>query len=321
MKNGLLEFLYGASQRREEVDDIIDSDLARLIEEAAEEEGQEMAANKTSLVDALKGVGITPGEIREESGYQCFETDDREEYFAACRVLNDPDTMHKLAEKGWVAEKCGDVAMSQEKPCFKIKFLDIAVAEASDDDKGPDQEEILKKAQAFASTEVDTDDPMNPVEHPSAKMGGGRKGVGEPSDGEKPKGTIKDSLEAGDIVSSMLDLSEARVLSPEEIPQVEREFQICLSPYCQNAGATLVRLSSSIAAIKNGQVLQHRGPQNRPPPEKDVMELRQFLGGLGGRGGGPQQSFAENCGQPGSRLKKPKEGTKPTMAKKPGKKK
>jgi hypothetical protein len=78
MKNGLLEFLYGASQRREEVDEIIDSDFVRIFEEAAEKEGQELAANKSSLVDALKGVGITPGEIKEESGYQCFETDDQE---------------------------------------------------------------------------------------------------------------------------------------------------------------------------------------------------------------------------------------------------
>jgi hypothetical protein len=216
MKNGLLEFLYGASQRREEVDEIIDSDFVRIFEEAAEKEGQELAANKSSLVDALKGVGITPGEIKEESGYQCFETDDQNEYLGACRVLNDPDTMHKLAEKGWVAEKCGDVAMSQEKPCFKIKFLDIAVAETSDSDKGPDQEEILKKAQEFASAEVDTDDPMNPVEHPSDKMGGGRKGVGDPSDGEKPKGTIKDSLEAQGIVDGLLDEGGSKLKKPTE---------------------------------------------------------------------------------------------------------
>ena len=150
---------------------------------------------------------FTAGELHEDPAGFCFYTSDREEYISAINALTDPDTMHKLAVKGWVATKCGDQAMSQEEPEYKIRFLEISTAEGSDKDKGEDQEAILKKAQEFASTEVDRDDEMNPVEQLPSKMGPKDKGVGKTTDGANPKGSIKDSLTAKDLVPSIGQLN------------------------------------------------------------------------------------------------------------------
>lgn len=205
MKKNLMEYLFGVSQQESEIESILDEDFAALLEQADAEEGEQMAASKTPLVDALKSVGITAGELHEDPAGFCFYTSDREEYISAINALTDPDTMHKLAVKGWVATKCGDQAMSQEEPEYKIRFLEISTAEGSDKDKGEDQEAILKKAQEFASTEVDRDDEMNPVEQLPSKMGPKDKGVGKTTDGADPKGNIKDSLTAKDLVASMLE--------------------------------------------------------------------------------------------------------------------
>lgn len=205
MKKNLMEYLFGVSQQESEIESILDEDFAALLEQADAEEGEQMAASKTPLVDALKSVGITAGELHEDPAGFCFITSDREEYVSAINALTDPETMHKLAVKGWVATKCGDQAMSQEEPEYKIRFLEISTAEGSDKDKGEDQEAIIKKAQEFASTEVDRDDEMNPVEQLPSKMGPKDKGIGKATDGEKPKGSIKDSLTAKDLVASMLE--------------------------------------------------------------------------------------------------------------------
>src|SRR3546814_7151899 len=99
MKKNLLEFLYGVSQQEGEVDDILDSDFAKILEQAAAEEDEQMTADKTPLVAALKSVGITAGELHEDPSGFCFITADREEYVAALNALGDPETMHKLATK------------------------------------------------------------------------------------------------------------------------------------------------------------------------------------------------------------------------------
>ena len=139
MKKNLMEYLFGVSQQESEIESILDEDFAALLEQADAEEGEQMAASKTPLVDALKSVGITAGELHEDPAGFCFYTSDREEYISAINALTDPDTMHKLAVKGWVATKCGDQAMSQEEPEYKIRFLEISTAEGSDKDKGEDQ--------------------------------------------------------------------------------------------------------------------------------------------------------------------------------------
>ena len=145
MKKNLMEYLFGVSQQESEIESILDEDFAALLEQADAEEGEQMAASKTPLVDALKSVGITAGELHEDPAGFCFYTSDREEYISAINALTDPDTMHKLAVKGWVATKCGDQAMSQEEPEYKIRFLEISTAEGSDKDKGEDLEAILKR--------------------------------------------------------------------------------------------------------------------------------------------------------------------------------
>lgn len=198
MRTNLLEYLFGKTVIREEAE--LGEQIVRLFEEADEAEGIELVANKKPLADALKTMGI---DEPVELGAQWAEIhcDDDAEYHEYIRALSDPDNMHKLAEMGWVMARCGDIAMSNEQPDYKIGFIEIETAESGEADK-PDEKvkSIIKKGQEFATTPVEQDDDLNPVEReqgkPDAKLSGKTTGVGKPKDGAdpegKPKGSTKD---------------------------------------------------------------------------------------------------------------------------------
>jgi len=101
----------------------------------------------------------------------------------------------------------GDVAMSNEKPGFKIGFIELnMLGMEPKSDNVPDLEKVLKDAQKFATTPLDReDDKLNPVETDIKPSDDCQKGVGKPTDGDKPKGKIKDSLSDSDLARRMLD--------------------------------------------------------------------------------------------------------------------
>jgi hypothetical protein len=122
--------------------------------------------------------------------------------------------MHALAVKGWVASHGGDQAMSNEAPEFKIKFLEITTTDGKGEDNSETAEKestIIKQGREFATEEPEHDDDLNPVDH-SAPEGNKLKkvSVGKTTDGEKPKGTIKDSVSPAEVVSAMLEDDKAK---------------------------------------------------------------------------------------------------------------
>lgn len=206
MKKNLLEFLYGVSQQESEIDDVLDNDFAALLEKADAEEAEQMKAEKSPLSAALKSLGITGEALHEDPYGFALITDDRETYLNACSKLADPESMHTLAKKGWVATNCGDQAMSNEAPEYKIRFLEIATAEGDGTDnseKGEGESEIIKKAREFATEEPEHDS-ENPVDY-DAPDGNklAKVKIGKAKDGAAPKGEIKDS--AASLVADMLE--------------------------------------------------------------------------------------------------------------------
>jgi hypothetical protein len=202
MKTNLLEFLYGVSQQQSEID-LLAEDFAELLEKADEAEAESLATDKAPLSAALKSIGINGSGLQEDPEGFVLITDDREQYVQAVALLNDPEAMHTLAKKGWVAFKCGDQAMTNEEPEYKLRFLEIDTAETSDDESGQDDEEIMKKAREFATEEPDHDD-ENPVEHDAPEGNSLAKvKIGKATDGKKPEGSVKDSAQS--VVADLLE--------------------------------------------------------------------------------------------------------------------
>jgi predicted RNA-binding Zn-ribbon protein involved in translation (DUF1610 family) len=208
--------------------------IVELFEKADEVEGVEMVANKKPLADALKALGVS---ATVETGAQCCEIhcDDDAEYHEYCRKLVDADAMAKLAEMGWVMVRCGDQAMSNEKPDYKIGFIEIECHYTGAQEKpgkGEDAEKIRKDAQKDAATEFERKTSKdaakgNTVELDDPDMGGKREGIGKPSDGKdpegKPKGTAKKVKESKSPKALVDDLLEAPVEEAVKCPECGSE--------------------------------------------------------------------------------------------------
>ena len=205
MRRNLLEFLFGPTAAQQSTQNL-GEDVVKLFEEAADEETEQMVANKKPLATALKAIGIS-NEVVEGAQWCEIHCDDENQYREHVRLLTDADNMHKLAELGWVFALCGDHAMSNEAPGFKIGFIELnMIGMPENTDKVPALDKVMKDAQKFATTPLDReDDKLNPVETDIKPSDDKQKGVGKPTDGEKPKGKIKDSLSAGDLARRMLD--------------------------------------------------------------------------------------------------------------------
>ena len=145
MRKNLLEFLFGDAVIHESQQNLGEH-VVKLFEEAADEETEEMVATKEPLVSALKSLGIS-ADVEAVAQGCVLICDDPAKYREYVNILFNPENMHALAAKGWVAAKGGDVAMTFEPAEFKINFIEIATAETGDKDKAPDLEKVLKDAQ------------------------------------------------------------------------------------------------------------------------------------------------------------------------------
>lgn len=220
MRKNLLEFLFGLPV----VEDAkLGEHVVSIFEEAADEEAEQMVANKKPLTDALKalGLGVT---VDAGTSWAEIKFDNDADYKEAVTLLSEPDAMHKLAEMGWVMAKCGDRAMSNEEPELRIGFIEIATAEGGDDDKADEKpKEIAKQGRERDTTELDRDDDdLNPVETDDGEMGGKTTGVGKAKDGEAPEGKPKGSTKKTEAIDKLLPappLNEMTTASA--IPPVE----------------------------------------------------------------------------------------------------
>ena len=232
MRTNLLEFLFGTAVVRETKDHDLGEQIVKLFEEADEIEGVEMVANKKPLADALKAIGID--EPVEVGAQWCeIHCDDDAEYHDYCQKLADADNMARLAELGWVMVKCGDSGMANEKPDYKIGFIEIECHYDGAQDKpgkAEDAEKIRKDAQKDAATEFErkaSKDPGkgNTVELEDPDMGGKQTGVGKTSDGKDPEGTpkgtakkVKESKSPKSLVDDLLESPVNEMTSTGAVP-------------------------------------------------------------------------------------------------------
>lgn len=223
MRKNLLEFLFGAPTLKSNQN--LGEEVIKLFEEADNAEIEQMVANKKPLATALKAIGIS-NEVTEGPNWCEIRCEDGDQYRNHCRLLADADNMHKLAELGWVAAKCGDQAMNNELPEYKLGFIELNMLEQNpkNTQDTESQETIIKNAQKFSATPLDRDDKLNPVDNdkkvkPSDDH---QKGVGKPKDGDKPEGKIKDSLTAKGLADSILEDTDLQEMtSCSSIPPVE----------------------------------------------------------------------------------------------------
>lgn len=146
MRNNLIEFLFEMPDAQLS-EAALGENMIKLFEGAeAEETTGAIKCDKKPLATALKAIGISAEVTAGEQWCEvCF--DNEADYREATTKLTDPDAMYKLAEAGWVSVKCGDQAMSNEDPCFRIGFIEIQEPEPSETTKPEDAEKIRKEAQ------------------------------------------------------------------------------------------------------------------------------------------------------------------------------
>jgi hypothetical protein len=194
MKKNLFKFLFGESQ--------VDDELASLVEDIADAEVDgDLKVEKAPLAKALSSIGIEAKSLESDPRGLALVFSDGDEFRAAHAVLNEPDSLHKLAELGWVYSLVGDVAQINEPAEWRIRFLEISTSEPANETPSPASHKtrvarvsaVMKKAREFATTPLDRDDDdLNPVDNESGEVEGGKEeGVGKAKDGEKRKGKVK----------------------------------------------------------------------------------------------------------------------------------
>lgn len=189
--NRLLDYLFNESQEASALEG-----LAEELGLAWESESGELKRDKAPLEKALKklslptGVEECPGGFTLKLGPQAYK--------AACLKFECPDTMHTLAELGWVAALGGDQAQTSEPAEFTVKFYELATPDEGSE-KAPDLEKTVKAAREFATEPMERDEP-------AASPKGG---MGKASNGEKAKHAFHDSIEVlnpSAVVEKLLEL-------------------------------------------------------------------------------------------------------------------
>lgn len=185
-KTNLMSFLFGESQGGEKPASTLDSDLAKLFEEAAKE--ADITAKQTPLTKALKKLGLDLDLELDPDGFSAsFENG--ADYQASLAILSHPDNMHALASLGWVFARLGDTTMAGDIPEFRIRFMDVTAVEVATGDKAEALKDILKKAQEFATTPVEADEEDDAFKAP-------KDGVGKVKDGASAESTIREGVRA-----------------------------------------------------------------------------------------------------------------------------
>lgn len=193
-----MQFLFGESQTDDEISAIVE-DIADIADMS--EDGTDLKIDKSPLSKALKSIGIDADALEKDPRGLSLVFSDGESYRAAHAILNEPDSLHKLASSGWVYSLQGDVAMANEPAEFRIRFLEIDNVVPSNLELKPTKgtakntalSAVIKKAREFATAKPEHDD-MNPVEFDDKTSSNRRKGMGKESDGANPEGSPKIGL-------------------------------------------------------------------------------------------------------------------------------
>jgi len=193
MRKNLLQFLFGESQ--------VDDEISSLVEEIADMDtdgaDERLKVEKQPLEKALDALDIDTEGLEHDPRGLSLVFSDGDAYRAAHAILSQFDNMHKLAELGWVFSTQGDVASANEPAQFRIRFLEIDDVEQNNEEPKPTKgtakntkiSAVIKKGQEFASTPMDHDDEMNPVEFDDKTSSNRHKGMSKEKDGGKAEGS------------------------------------------------------------------------------------------------------------------------------------
>lgn len=205
----LLAYLFCGSQAETEFDEACS--VVESILEAADKQ-EPIVAERTPLVKALKALKLDVPDSALEYDPEGFALclDNEADYRNAVALLMEPDAMEKLAKLGWVVTRCGDNAMSNEEPSFRVRFLEITTCDAEDSESwpAPNQElvkKLIKQGREFVNEPFERDDD-NPVED-TAAPDEQQAGVGKAQAGKNPEGkpkTGKSKTESANLVAALL---------------------------------------------------------------------------------------------------------------------
>lgn len=267
----LLAYLFGDSQIESEVEET-KAAIEKIMEEAEKEEP--LKPKRTPLVNALKALGIESVDSNIEydpEGFslKCGEDADYRRYVG---ILMEPDAMEKLAKLGWVVTRCGDVAMSNEAPEYRIRFLEITTCDSSEDGKWPaPNPELVKNAikggREFVSEPGPHDDD-GPLDYDDKTSSDRDKGVGKAKDGADPEGKPKGST--GKVKAEGTELVDRLLGTVNE----GKHKPGCQCGFCKNMGKGFKKKDDADAAKepKGGEEdggVSH-GSDNKPSDGDEV---------------------------------------------------
>ncbi len=280
----LLAYLFGDSQIESEVEETKDA-IEKIMEAA--EKAEPLQPKRTPLVNALKALGLD--DVNSEIEYdpegfslKCVE---EPEYRRYVRILMEPDAMEKLAKLGWVVTRCGDVAMSNEEPEFRIRFLEVTTCDSSEDGKWPaPNPELVKKTikagREFMSEPGPHDD-EGTVEYDDKTSSDREKGVGDAKDGADPEGKPKGST--GRVKSESKLLAD-QLLNPVNEVELEegRHKPGCECGFCKNMGKGFKKKTGEeekVSEEPEEEAVTHGSdaPKETDEVPKAFKEARTFL--------------------------------------------
>ena len=191
MKNNILDFLFGESQRDEELAAIVES----IGDIDIDTDKTDDKVEHKPLAKALKDIGIDAEGLELDARGMVLPFSDRRSYEAAHAILSEPDSMHNLMHKGWIASFASDDALTTETPHYRIKFMELASADEESAEPVllthkrslEKTADLIKQSREIETTAQGRDDENNPVESENdedLKLKAPK--LGKASDGEIP---------------------------------------------------------------------------------------------------------------------------------------
>lgn len=193
MKRDLLQFLFGESQVDDEISGLVES-IADIDTDGA----SRLKVEKAPLAKALKTLDID-GELESDPRGLSLVFSDGDLFRAAHVILNEPDSLAKLAEMGWVYSLVGDVAQAFEPAEWRIRFLELTDVEPANDTPNAEDgnearlariSKVIKAGREFATKKPEHSD-TNPVEFDDKTSDDRHKGMGKEKSGAQPEGKPK----------------------------------------------------------------------------------------------------------------------------------
>lgn len=213
MRRHLVEFLFGPDATSRDLEDPgLGDRIVRMFEEADAAEREFAAINKKPLETVLRTLGVSE-KVQPFHQWAEIHFDCPEAYREACTLLFEPEALSALADAGWIPTRCGDAAMANEVADLKIGFFEISTT-----DTPPSMERVAKDSAEDGTTAMERGG-----SNPDKVSGEPRAGVGRPTAGKAPEGSIKgasryEAQSAQELAHQLLEMTSAGSVPPVTEP-------------------------------------------------------------------------------------------------------